>query len=76
MVNCRIPYNSPSPGGRELIRRKIEDSVGTPGSLPNQRFGRVAAGGENSPSPNLSLQGRGIVYKNVGTPICRSPSGQ
>jgi len=37
VVNRKIPYNLPYPGGREL------------------------EGGGNSPSPNLSLQGRGIL---------------
>jgi hypothetical protein len=43
---------------RELIPHKVKDFVGTPGSLPNRRFGRVEAEGGISPSP---FKGEGIT---------------
>lgn len=60
IVDCRIAHNSPSPGGRELAGGGI---------TPHKILDLV---GWALPSPNLSLQGRGILYKDVGTPICWS----
>ena len=70
IVDCRSAHNSPSPGGSTILSREgFERELEVGGITLHKILDSV---GWASPSPNLSLQGRGTLYKYVGAAICWS----